>query len=115
MLPFYLTTLGEIYGMAGQLDEGLKRLAEAAEMLERTQERWAEAETHRLRGTLLLDLLYPPPPGLRCTQCDNLRWECQLAGAVEPPTGGSSVHLPYSAEALGAPRTCHRTAPSASA
>ena len=56
MLPFYLTTLGEVYGMAGQPDEGLKRLAEAAEMLERTQERWGEAETHRLRGVLLLSM-----------------------------------------------------------
>jgi len=56
LLPFFLTTLAELYGMAGQPDEGLKRLAEAAEMIERTQERWPEAETHRLRGALLLSM-----------------------------------------------------------
>jgi predicted ATPase len=53
-VPFYLATLAEVYGMAGQPDEGLDRLAEAANLVEATQERWAEAEMHRLRGTLLL-------------------------------------------------------------
>ena len=52
-LPFHLTTLGEAYGMQAQPKAGLDRLAEAAELVETTQERWAEAETHRLRGTLL--------------------------------------------------------------
>ena len=54
LLPFFLTTFAEIYGMAAQPDEGLDRLAEAAKMAEATQERWTEAEMHRLRGTLLL-------------------------------------------------------------
>ncbi len=54
LLPFFLTTLAEVHGMAAQADEGLKRLAEAANIVEATQERWAEAELHRLRGTLLL-------------------------------------------------------------
>jgi class 3 adenylate cyclase/predicted ATPase len=54
VLPFYLTTLGEIYGIAGRPDEGLETLGEAVELFERTGERWAEAETYRLRGTLLL-------------------------------------------------------------
>ena len=42
--------------MAAQPNEGLKRLAEAANLFQTTQERWAEAELHRLRGTLLLSL-----------------------------------------------------------
>ena len=42
--------------MAEQADEGLKCLAEAANIVEATQERWAEAEMHRLRGTLLLSM-----------------------------------------------------------
>jgi predicted ATPase len=53
-MPFVLTTLAETYGLAGQPEEGLKRIAEAIALLERTQERWAEAETHRIEGTLLL-------------------------------------------------------------
>jgi predicted ATPase len=56
MTPFALTTLAEVYGMAAQPEEGLNRLAEAAKLVETTQERWAEAETHRLRGTLLLSM-----------------------------------------------------------
>jgi predicted ATPase len=40
--------------MAGQPEEGLNRLAEATKVIEMTQERWAQAEMHRMRGTLLL-------------------------------------------------------------
>jgi predicted ATPase len=54
MLPFFLMTLADIYRMNAQLEEGFNRLAEAADVIETTQERWAEAEMHRLRGTLLL-------------------------------------------------------------
>ena len=42
--------------MAAQPQEGLDRLAEAAKLVETTHERWAEAEIHRLRGTLLLSM-----------------------------------------------------------
>jgi predicted ATPase len=56
LLPFFLTTLAEVYGMAAQPEEGLDRLAEAAKLVETTQERWIEAEMHRLRGTLLLSM-----------------------------------------------------------
>jgi class 3 adenylate cyclase/predicted ATPase len=52
--PFHLIALAELYGKAGQPEEGLKRLAEAAELIEKTGERWAAAEMHRLRGMLLL-------------------------------------------------------------
>jgi predicted ATPase len=57
LLPvFFLTTLAEVYGMAARPNEGLDRLAEAAKIVETTQDRWAEAEMHRLRGTLLLSV-----------------------------------------------------------
>jgi predicted ATPase len=56
MTPFNLMLLAEIYGIAAQPEEGLARLAEAAELVETTQERWAEAELHRLRGTLFQSL-----------------------------------------------------------
>jgi len=52
--PFHLVALAEVYGKAGQPKEGLKRLAAADELIEKTGERWAEAEMHRLRGNLLL-------------------------------------------------------------
>jgi class 3 adenylate cyclase/predicted ATPase len=56
LLAFYLTTLAEAYGMAAQLEEGLNWLAEAAKIMETTNDCWAEAEMHRMRGTLLLSL-----------------------------------------------------------
>ena len=59
-LPFVLTTLSETYAKAGLLEEGLSRLAEAANVIEITQERWAEAEMHRLRGSIFLEMHQPP-------------------------------------------------------
>jgi predicted ATPase len=56
VLPFCLMTLAEVCGQAGQPEDGLKRLAEAAELVETTKERWAEAEIHRMRGTLLMSM-----------------------------------------------------------
>jgi len=56
LIPFFLTVLAEVYGAAGQSEEGLKQLVTAAKLVETTQERWAEAEMHRLRGTLLLSI-----------------------------------------------------------
>jgi predicted ATPase len=53
LIPFVLTVLAQVYGKAGQPEEGLNRLVEAARVVETTQERWAEAEMHRLRGALL--------------------------------------------------------------
>jgi class 3 adenylate cyclase/tetratricopeptide (TPR) repeat protein len=55
-LPSLLTTLADAFGMAGQPEEGLDRLAEAAIFIETTQVRWTESEMHRLRGTLLRSL-----------------------------------------------------------
>jgi predicted ATPase len=52
--PWHLTALAEVYEMAGLPAEGLARLADAAELIERTQERWAEAGMHRVRATLML-------------------------------------------------------------
>jgi predicted ATPase len=56
VIPFYLTVLAETYGTAAQPKEGLNRLGDAAKLVETTQERWAEAEMHRVRGSLLLSL-----------------------------------------------------------
>jgi predicted ATPase len=55
-MPFCFMTLAEVYGQAGQPQEGLKRIAEAAELAEITKERWAVAEIHRMQGTLLLSM-----------------------------------------------------------
>ena len=59
VVPFYMMVLAEVYGIAGQPREALKHLDQALKMVEVTQERWAEAEMHRLRGTLLLSMSQP--------------------------------------------------------
>jgi predicted ATPase len=51
--PRLLMRLAEAYAMLGQLAEGLNCLAEAARIIEATEERVDEAELHRLRGDLL--------------------------------------------------------------
>jgi predicted ATPase len=53
-LPQTLTMLAYSYGKAGQPEEGLRQLAEAMEIAEMTEDRWAEAELRRVRGDLLL-------------------------------------------------------------
>jgi DNA-binding SARP family transcriptional activator/predicted ATPase len=49
-----LASLAEAYGQAGQVEEGLAVLAEALATVNRTGERFYEAEIHRLKGELLL-------------------------------------------------------------
>jgi hypothetical protein len=53
LLPFLLIPLAEAYGFAMQPDQGLKRIVEAAKLVEATHERWGEAEMNRVWGTLL--------------------------------------------------------------
>jgi predicted ATPase/predicted Ser/Thr protein kinase len=53
-VPFYFNELAESLGKAGQAEEGLAVLDEARTLVERTGERFYEAELHRLNGELLL-------------------------------------------------------------
>src|SRR4029079_10144481 len=52
--PYFLALLVEVHGKAGQPEEGLRVLAEALAAVEKTGERWYEAELYRLRGELRL-------------------------------------------------------------
>ena len=52
--PLLLAMLAEAYAREGRPELGLKAIDEALERVERSEERWIEAELHRLRGTLLL-------------------------------------------------------------
>jgi predicted ATPase len=53
-LPYYLALLAEACGKADQAEEGLTLVAEALAVGEKTEERFYEAELHRLKGQLLL-------------------------------------------------------------
>ena len=57
--PSVLALLAEAYGQAGQPEAGLQALDEALTRVGATDERWWEAELHRLKGALLLQLPIP--------------------------------------------------------
>ena len=52
--PYGLALLAEAYGKTGQKGEGLTALAEALALVEKTGERYYEAELYRLKGALTL-------------------------------------------------------------
>jgi predicted ATPase len=52
--PYYLTLLAEASGLLGQPEGGLAALEKALTLMEKTGERYYEAELHRQRGELLL-------------------------------------------------------------
>ena len=52
--PYFLALLAEAYGKAGQTEEGLNVLAESLAIVNKTGERFYEAELYRLKGTLTL-------------------------------------------------------------
>jgi len=52
--PYWLTLLAEAYGKTGRTEEGLVVLVEALDTVNKTGERWHEAELYRLKGELLL-------------------------------------------------------------
>jgi len=53
LVPFFLLTLAEAYGMGSQAGQGLALLEEALDLVEKTEERIWEAEVHRGKGELL--------------------------------------------------------------
>jgi predicted ATPase len=65
--PYRLALLAEAYGKAGQPEAGLTALAEALTIMADTGERWREAELHRLKGALLLQL--PAPDDRQAEAC----------------------------------------------
>jgi predicted ATPase len=53
-LPYYLALLAQVYGKAGRVEVGLTCIDEALTEARTHNERWWDAELHRLRGELLL-------------------------------------------------------------
>jgi predicted ATPase len=53
-LPPQEAALAEAEASAGEIDAGLRRLEDALAELERTEQRWYEAETQRIRAEILL-------------------------------------------------------------
>src|SRR5262249_18489163 len=53
-LPGLEAALAEAEASAGETDTGLRRLDDALAESARTEQRWSEAEVHRIRGEILL-------------------------------------------------------------
>jgi predicted ATPase len=53
-IPYFCTLLADVCDRLGHTADGLQALAEAHTLVEQHEERWWEAEVHRLRGVLLL-------------------------------------------------------------
>ena len=53
-VPYYVALLASACEITGKIDEGLALLNEALQVIERTGERWFEAELYRHKGQLLL-------------------------------------------------------------
>jgi predicted ATPase len=58
-MPHHITRLARACDIAGQVDEAVTQLDDALQIVERTGERWFEAELHRHKGQLLLRQGYP--------------------------------------------------------
>ena len=54
LVPYFCTLLADVSAHLGHTEDGLQALAEAHTLVEQQEERWWEAEIHRLRGVLLL-------------------------------------------------------------
>jgi predicted ATPase len=63
--PYFLALLAEAYGITGQIEEGLTTLAEALDVVNRTGERFYEAELYRMKGELTLAQSSVQSPALR--------------------------------------------------
>ena len=88
-VPFFLTLLAEAKGMAKERDEALEHLAEAERLMAETEERWAEAELHRVRGELLraghdpaaAERCFSQAIGIARQQCAKF-WELRAATSL---------------------------------
>ena len=53
--PYMYALLAEAFGKTGQLEEGVRCVAEGLDLVEKTDERWWEAELYRVKGELVLE------------------------------------------------------------
>jgi predicted ATPase len=60
-IPYFCTLLADVSAYLGHPDEGLQVLVEAHALVEQHEERYWEAEVHRLRGVILQRQPGTPP------------------------------------------------------
>jgi serine/threonine protein kinase/predicted ATPase len=80
---YYLALLAEALGQTGRSEEALAAIDEAADEMQRTAERFYEAELHRLKGEIVFNC------GLRIA-------DCGLEAPSAPPNPQSPIRDPQS-------------------
>jgi len=76
--PTYLALLAEAYGKVGRVEEGLNALAEALAVVDKTGERYHEAELYRLKGQLTLQKFQVSGSKFQVTNPQKEAEECFL-------------------------------------
>ncbi|MBI3303485.1 MAG: hypothetical protein HYZ72_15585 [Deltaproteobacteria bacterium] len=69
--PYYLGLLARAYEQVGQAEEGLMALAEALELVHKSEERWYGAELYRLKGELTLKQFSVQSPESRAKEAEE--------------------------------------------
>ena len=80
LIPFYLTFLARAYAEVGQFDDAWRCIGEAMAAVERTKEKWCEAEVHRMAGEIAL--MSPEPDAAKA----ETHFESALAVARKQQT-----------------------------
>ncbi|HEV8714947.1 MAG TPA: hypothetical protein VGX03_19220 [Candidatus Binatia bacterium] len=73
--PYLLALLAEACGKVRQTEEGLTALAEALEVVNKTEERFYEAELYRLKGTLTLQSQVSSPKSQVEKEAEECFWK----------------------------------------
>lgn len=87
-ISYVLGQLAEVHGMLGQVREGLELLAQALALVEGSEERWYEAEIHRLRGELLLQAEASVGPAERIPKKARGTAAAPVSGSARRPAAG---------------------------
>jgi predicted ATPase len=73
--PYYLGLLAAAYRKVGQVEEGFTALSEALAIVDKTGERYDEAELYRLKGTLTLQSQVPSPRSQIEKEAEECFWK----------------------------------------
>ena len=88
--PYILAMLAEEVGKLRQAGEGLSLLTEALAAVERTDERWCEAELYRLKGELTLQETNQKAKGKRQKQLSVVSSQLSVPNAQNPTSKAHS-------------------------
>ena len=94
---YLLALLTEAYGKAGQVEEGLSALAEALAVIDKTGERFYEAELYRLKGELTLQQANQKSKGKRQKAKGTRGWGLGT-GSFSPQAPSLKPQAPSGAE-----------------